>query len=253
VVTQKRFLDYYLKGEDNGWNTTPRVRLEVRKAFYRDEVRHEARWPLAETSHAPLYLDATAGTLGASPVAAEAHVAYDVMRGHTTFSLRFDAPVEITGETKLRVWVSTSEGNDLDLFVALKKFYERGNEVFFSGFNGYRKDAVAKGWLRVSHRALDPSRNRPSRPFHSHDHLEKVATEEIVPVEIEILSSSTWFEAASRLELVILGRDAAAYPAFRHRQLVNRGRHMIHCGGRFDSHLLIPLVRGTTRFSAGSC
>jgi len=74
--------------------------------------------------------------------------------------------------------------------------------------------------------------------------LEKVSADEIVPVEIEILSYSTWFEPASRLQVTILGRDAARYPAFRHRRLINCGRHVIHCGGRFDSHLLVPLIRG---------
>jgi predicted acyl esterase len=123
-----------------------------------------------------------------------------------------------------------------------KKIDQRGREVFVSGYNRYRKDAVAKGWLRVSHRALDPVRSRPSRPYHSHDRLEKVSADEIVPAEIEILCSSTWFEAALRLDVVILGRDAAKYPAFRHRHLTNRGRHKIHCGGRFDSHLLLPLI-----------
>jgi uncharacterized protein len=134
----------------------------------------------------------------------------------------------------------------------LKKFDERGREVFFSGYNRYRKDAVAKGWLRVSHRALDPLRSRPWRPYHSHDRLDKVSANEIVPAEIEILSSSTWFEAASRLDVVILGRDAARYPAFRHRHLINCGRHKIHCGGRFDSQLLLPLIRGAIRPSAGT-
>jgi len=28
VATQKRFLDHYLKGHDNDWSATPRVRLE---------------------------------------------------------------------------------------------------------------------------------------------------------------------------------------------------------------------------------
>jgi predicted acyl esterase len=36
------------------------------------------------------------------------------------------------------------------------------------------------------------------------------------------------------------------------RHLINRGRHVIHCGGRFDSHLLMPLIRGAIRPSAGS-
>ncbi len=247
VATQKRFLDHYLKGLDNGWRDTPRVRIELRKAHYQADVRHEARWPLPETRLVPLYFDAAAGALSLSPTATEAHVAYDAARGQAAFSFHFAESVELTGEAKLRLWVSTSDGDDLDLFVVVKKFDERGREVFFSGFNGYEKDAVAKGWLRVSHRALDPSRSRPSRPYHSHDRLEKIRADEIVPVEIEILTSSTLFEAGSRLDVLILGRDAAKYPAFRHRRLVNRGTHAIHCGGRRDSHLLVPLVRGTIR------
>ena len=247
VATQKRFLDHYLKGLDNGWRDTPRVRIELRKAHYQADVRHEARWPLPETRLVPLYFDAAAGALSLSPTATEAHVAYDAARGQAAFSFHFAESVELTGEAKLRLWVSTSDGDDLDLFVVVKKFDERGREVFFSGFNGYEKDAVAKGWLRVSHRALDPSRSRPSRPYHSHDRLEKIRADEIVPVEIEIPTSSTLFEAGSRLDVLILGRDAAKYPAFRHRRLVSRGTHAIHCGGRRDSHLLVPLVRGTIR------
>ena len=251
VATQKRFLDHYLKGRDNGWRDTPRVRIEMRKAYYQQDVRDESRWPLPDTRFVPLYLDPAAGALRLTAVGTEAEVAYDAARGQATFSLRFAEPVELTGEAKLRAWVSTSQGDDLDIFVVLKKFDESGREVFFCGFNGYEKDAVAKGWLRVSHRALDPSRSRPSRPYHSHDRLEKISAGEIVPVEIEILPSSTWFEAGSRLELSILGRDAAKYPAFGHRNLVNRGTHAIHCGGRFDSHLLVPLIRGAISSAPG--
>src|SRR2546429_9754682 len=35
-------------------------------------------------------------------------------------------------------------------------------------YNGFAHDGVAKGWLRVSHRALDPERSRPGRPWHTH-------------------------------------------------------------------------------------
>ena len=118
--------------------------------------------------------------------------------------------------------------------------------MFFCGYNGWEKDAVAKGWLRVSHRALDPAQEPAApRPYHPHDRLEKLEPGEIVPVEIEILPSSTLFEAGSRLELSVQGKDAAKYPAFKPRRHVNRGAHVIHCGGRYDSHLLLPLARGT--------
>lgn len=75
MATQKRFFDHYLKGEDNGWRATPRVCIEVRKAYYRQDVRHEARWPLSETHFVPLYLDASTGALRVTPIATEAHIA----------------------------------------------------------------------------------------------------------------------------------------------------------------------------------
>jgi uncharacterized protein len=243
VGVQKRFFDHYLKGMKNGWRDTPRVRIEVREAYYRQTVREAQHWPLPETQHVPLYLDA-GGALRTAPIEEARRVGYDAASGQAVFALHFVEPVELTGETKLKLWVSTSAGDDLDLFIVLKKFDASGRGVFFCGYNGYEKDAVAKGWLRVSQRALDPARSRPSRPYHSHDRVEKLAPDDIVPVEIEILPSSTQFESGSRLQLWVLGRDGAKYPAFQHRQLVNHGTHTIHCGGRFDSHLLVPLTRG---------
>jgi uncharacterized protein len=244
LTTQKRFLDHFLKSADNGWRETPRIRIEVRSAYYQHRLRDEAQWPLAETRLAPLYLDAASGALRPSALATEVLADYASASGRAVFSLTFAEAVEFSGETKLRLWVSTSEGDDLDLFVVLRKFNPRGREVFFCGYNGWEKDAVAKGWLRVSHRALDPAKSRPSRPYHRHDKLEKLAPGEIVPVEIEILPSSTWFEPGSRLELSVQGKDAAKYPAFKHGKRVNRGMHMIHTGGRYDSHLLMPVTWG---------
>jgi uncharacterized protein len=255
LATQKRFLDHFLKGHDNEWNEIPPVRIELRKAYYQHELRYEQQWPLPNTQHTPLYLNAENKALTVEPPATAAIATYEPKKdpkkvpkkARATFTYRFTEAVELTGETKLKIWVSTSEGDDIDLFVVLRKFTargKRGKEVFFCGYNGYEKDAVAKGWLRVSHRALDPDKSRPSRPYHSHEQLEKLVPGRIVPVEIEILPSSTWFEAGSRLEVSVQGTDAAKYPAFKHKNTVNRGTHSIHCGGNFDSHLLVPLIRG---------
>src|ERR1700727_1007366 len=52
-------------------------------------------------------------------------------------------------------------------------------EVFFSGYNGYKRDAVAKGWLRASQRELDQSRSTPLRPYLSHARIQKLRPGEI--------------------------------------------------------------------------
>ena len=199
LAAQKRFLDHFLKDTDNGWTETPPVRIEVRKAYYRHDVRYEAHWPPVATRFTPLYLHASTATLQPAPDAGKSTSRYESASGRAIFSIRFAETVEITGETKLRLCVSAPNSDDLDLFIALRKFDAKDNEVFFCGYNGYEKDAVAKGWLRVSHRALDAAKSRPSRPYHSHARLEKLNPGEIVAVEIE----------NSSLEHIVRSRIAA--------------------------------------------
>ena len=95
---------------------------------------------------------------------------------------------------------------------------------------------------RTESLAWQPSSDEAFARYRSTGGRQPVMPEEIVPVEIEILASSTLLEAGSSLAVDVLGHDAARYPAFRHRHTVNRGYHTIHAGGRFDSHLLLPRV-----------
>ena len=244
--TQRRFFDRFLKGEANGWDETPRVRLEVRESLTRWSVRGEQEWPPARIAYTPLYLDAAAGTLVPQPPTEAHQVRYATGEkpspDRASFSYRFEAATELTGTMSLKLWVSTSAGADLDLFVKVRKFDAAGHEVFFLGYNGFERDGVAKGWLRVSHRAMDPLRSRPGMPWHSHRSADPVRPDEIVPVEIEILASSTLFEAGSALRLDVLGHDADRYPALRHRPTVNQGWHSIYTGPTHDSHVLMPVV-----------
>jgi len=92
----------------------------------------------------------------------------------------------------------------------------------------------------VSQRHLDPERSKPWRPYLSHDRIEKVQPGEAIPVEIEILPSSTFFEAGETLRLVVSGRDILEFARFGHDETVNQGRHELHAGGAHPSYLLIP-------------
>jgi len=60
LAWQKRFLDHFLRDLDNGMDRVPKVRLEVRKAYYQQEVRSEESWPPASVQPALLYLCAGA-------------------------------------------------------------------------------------------------------------------------------------------------------------------------------------------------
>ena len=64
---------------------------------------------------------------------------------------------------------------------------------------------------------------------------------DIVLVEIEIHPSSTMFEAGTTLRLAVQGRDPPSV-VIAHRATINRGKHRIHCGGQYDSRLVVPKV-----------
>jgi predicted acyl esterase len=107
---------------------------------------------------------------------------------------------------------------------------------------------VALGWLRASHRDLDPQRSTPEQPVHTHAREQLLEPGERVPVEVEIWPSSTLFRAGERLRLVVQGQDLMREglpnaPFARHEDTRNRGTHVIYAGGKFDSYLLVPVIR----------
>jgi uncharacterized protein len=243
---QRRFFDHFLKGEPNDWETTPRVRLALRRSLFQHEVRTAAQWPPAEVRYEPLFLDASTGALTQDPPGSEAVVRYDPGGGpadRASFVRRFDHEVVLVGGMTLRLWAETSEGDDMDVFVVLRKFDASGREINFYGYNGFAGDGLAKGWLRVSHRALDSQRSRPDRPWHTHLKSQPIHSGEVVQFEIEVLASGTIFEPGTSLRVDVLGHDAAKYPGFRHARTVNHGVHSIHTGGDQQSVVMAPCLQ----------
>jgi len=144
---------------------------------------------------------------------------------------------------KLRLWVSAEGADDMDLHVGVKKYDRRGAEIHFPDFDHYEGGMAAIGWLRVSHREQDEGKSLPWQPWLKHERLLKLGPGEIVPVDIEILPSGTAFNAGEALRLVVQGYDIVDFwYRHRHEETLNRGHHVIHAGGRYDSHLLVPVV-----------
>lgn len=239
---QTDFFDHFLKGIDNGFDQRPRVRLEVRDTLETYRVRSEDDWPLPATRYVPFYLFPGERVLRKLPLPAAHSERYDALKGNASFRVTFDEETEVTGNIKLRLWVEAEGANDMDIFVAVKKYDRADNEVTFYGKAGYTGAPVALGWLRVSHRALDTERSTPFQPVLAFNGREPLGQGEIVPVEIEILPSSTRFLSGETLEVSVQGRDHFDHPSLAHKDTVNKGTHIIHAGGSFDSHLLLPII-----------
>jgi uncharacterized protein len=224
------------------------VTYQLRRSREAFQTRTATDWPLPGPQYRTLYLDAASMSLLPGPPAREACTGYaSGGRRRSTdracFAHTFAADTEIVGSMALSVWISTDDADDADLFVVIRKRDAAGNTVGFFGYNGYRGDAAAKGWLRASHRELDAVRSLPNRPFQRHARAVPVSRGVSTRLDIEIWPSATLFEAGSELIVEILGHDANRYPAMRHRDTVNSGTHTVHTGPATPSALVFNALR----------
>lgn len=240
---QKRFFDHYLKGVDNGWESAPRVRLEVRVTRDEYAARNEKEFPLERTEYKKLYLDPQEGSLSLVRSPQERQASYNsVQGGSISFGITFDDDTELSGYMKARLWVAAKDGEDMDLFLAVKKYDTMGNEVQFRGMNGWPYCVAARGQMRVSQRALDETLSTDWQPVQKFEGEKKLTPGEIVPVDIALLPSSTLFRKGESMRLFIQGHEPVVHPLLGNRYLINRGVHIVYSGGKYDSYLQIPVI-----------
>ncbi|HJX03260.1 MAG TPA: CocE/NonD family hydrolase, partial [Dehalococcoidia bacterium] len=268
----RRFFDYYLKGEQNGWGKTPRVRLSILDPDHEDKVNHpEKEFPLARTKYQKLFLDASNNTLSTAKPKHENMTGYtaDDGQGKSVFTFKFDRNTELTGYFKLKLWVQTNNSNDMDLFVMVQKLDAEGKVVPIltaSIQNPEQRKAMRQmyqqspekmgmlfspgvaGKLRVSRREIDPRLSKPYQPYLTHRIEQLLKAGEIVPVEIAINPLGMVWYAGEYLSLTVSGFQRTtipvSLPAEAFTTLRNKGEHIIHTGGKYDSHLLTPLIPG---------
>jgi uncharacterized protein len=246
----RRFMDCFLKGDTtNGILEMPAVRLEVRSSGrVVHEVRMEREWPLLRTAYRRLYVDPGARSLALDSPATPGAVEYAAKRGQARFTHTFTKDTELSGYMKLRLWGEAKAAagapppDDMVIFVAVSKLDRSGATVHFEGSVGNHFDLVSRGFCRVSRRELDPFRSREWQPVLTGTSEQKLRPKEIVPVDIELYPSSTWFAAGESLELIVASDEIIPSPPYRKDVSCNRGVHVIHAGGQFDSYLLVPVV-----------
>ena len=281
VEDLRRFFDHYLKGIDNGWEKTPRVRLSVLNPGGKDIVgRPENEFPLARTQYERLYLSASDSTLQTSLPAKEAVNVYrsEDENHQVTYRYRMDKPTEITGYMKLHLWVAAPDNDDMDLSVSVEKLSKDGKPLP----DKTGSLIVATGMMRVSMRQLDEAKSTEAEPYYPFTTEQKLKPGDIVPVEIEIWPMGLLFDKGEILQLTV----GAYYPAkadipfgstpisipkegytYMPGQKVekmtiggnatecadanevvkspathNVGRHCIYTGGKYDSYLYVPVI-----------
>jgi len=270
---QLRFFDYWLKDIDNGVMEEPPVKLAIRKGRDEIEWRNEHEWPLKRTQWTKFYFDLSkppadkvenAGGLVSTNPSASASRTYpstsmgsmgstsaassQVMGGGIKpgMGIALETPpllqdLEVTGPVAAVFWVSSST-EDMDLFLTIRNFDADGNEVLETGQQG-APVPVAKGWLRVSHRELDPELSLFYRPYHRHKRRLYLNPDEIVQVQVEIWPTSMVFRKRHRIRLDIQPRDGIGSASYTHYHAdYNSGTNTIYAGGDKESYLLLPVI-----------
>ena len=281
VEDLRRFFDRYLKGIENGWEETPRVRLSVLNPGGQDIVnRTEDEFPLARTQYRRLYLSASDGTLTPSlpeSTATDTYVSEDT-NSSVSYRLCMEKPTEITGYMKLHLWVSAPDHDDMDLAVKVEKLSKDGKPLPDQAGNLI----TATGFLRVSMRRLDEQRATEAEPYYTFTSEQKLKKDEIVPVEIEIWPMGLYFNEGEILQLTVgaykpaqasipfgsaritIPKEGYTYMPGTETEMQtlggnetecadksevtvspvthNKGRHCIHTGGQYDSYLYIPEI-----------
>ncbi len=261
---QKQFFGHYLKGEDNGWKERPPVLLKVRHVGERFVERTENEWPLARTRWTKFHLDPARMSLDADPPGAERTISYEGMGAGLTFMLPpFDAETEITGPIASKLFVS-SETEDADLFLVVRLFTPDMREITFQGTLD-PNTPIAQGWLRASHRKLDPALSTEWKPYQAHEEKQPLTPGEVYELDVEVWPTCVVVPPGYRLALSVRGRDYEYSCATTHRlsnmknvfrgcgpflhddprdrpEEIFGGRVTLHCGPERPSWLMLPIV-----------
>jgi putative CocE/NonD family hydrolase len=271
-VDQLRFFDYWLKGIQNGIMDEPPIKLEIRTGGSKKpyEFRFENEWPLARTQWTKMYFSIekerssdeahAEGRLVAEQVSTARQISYSGSNpnkagigsgssapgiGRSGISFVTDPmahDTEITGPLMANLWVS-STAEDMDVMVTLRNIDPDGKEVFELGQQG-QPVVLTKGWLRASHRKLDPQKSLPYRPYHAHN--ERLWLEPNVPVEcqIEIISTCIVLKKGHQLRVDIHAQDSAGSGNFTHfhADYNEEAIHTFYAGGGMNSYILLPII-----------
>jgi predicted acyl esterase len=170
---------------------------------------------------------------------------------------------EITGPMMAKLFASSSTA-DADLFLIVRVFDPHGKELTFMGSTD-PNTPIANGWLRLSHRALDPKKSLPYRPYHPHKKAEPLTPGEVYEAQVEIVTSSIVVPKGWRVALSVRGKDyeytgelsefaksfhyaTRGTGGMTHNDPINRPKEVfdnkvtLYAGGSRDSYLLLPII-----------
>jgi hypothetical protein len=263
-----RWYDYWLKGIDTGVVDEPAVKYWV---MGENRWRTGADWPLPETRWTRFYLQSWERLRG-EPFAPssrgaqerpDAFVQMPPTQTRAVQKLRYLTDplahdLTIAGPSALYLYAEIDQ-EDTNWIVILKDVgpdpsVRTAREGEYHIPDGLPERELVRGWLKASHRALDPKRSKPWKPWHplTREAQQPVTPGEVTEYAIEILSTANTFRAGHRICLEISSMDMPTGTAGFHNveyipYHVCSSRttlHKIYHNEEYPSHLLLPVIPG---------
>ena len=261
-----RWYDYWLKGLNTGIMDEPKVKFWVMGA---NEWRFADDWPLPKTRWTEYYLNSWE-RLREKPFAQLGSEGYDEpdafvqmppTQTNTVNKLRdmtdpLPEDVLIAGPISLKLFASIDQ-EDTNWIVTLK---DVGPDVSVrTAREGERnvpenlpERELTRGWLKASHRAIDPERSTPWAPWHlyTRDAQKPVEPNEINEYLIEIMATANCFKKGHRISIEISSLDLptgtggltnAEYIPY-HICSSKTTLHKIYRNAKYPSSLLLPII-----------
>lgn len=256
---RRKFFDHFLKGINNGWENTPRVRYALHDFEGGSYTGLTASsFPPEGTHYKKLYLNGITRTFEDTEISADVPVKYDseALVSQVSFLYRAETQTEIVGYTKAKLWVECAGSDDMDIFVYLYKLDKYGShlqqfvipnttarvhDLTDHGGSVLRYKGT-NGRLRVSMRHIDAEKTTDEVPAYTFDREEKLKAGEVVPVEIEMYPMGLMLYPGEQIRFIISANDdlGSIMPGTPSNPPKNNGTHIIHCGGKYDSYLQLP-------------
>jgi uncharacterized protein len=265
------FYDHYLKGKRTDYLDRPAVEYFVRGA---EATRSAESWPPPGVRYVTLHLNGQKtgsvtslndGSLTREPAQGEGKVSYayphpgwmmgvvgfgpnnlpDPARRVLTFTTApLARDLEIAGPIKLVLYASSTR-NDMDFFIKLSEQMPQAAEDRAKDLNP-AYFWITKGWLRASHRALDPQKSTEIEPYHTHANPEPIEPGRIYRFDISIEPMAHRFKQGSRVRLEIAEGDSPVTDVlWTHYFIPSKiGTDTIHHCAEHPSALTLPVMEG---------
>jgi len=235
-----RWYDHWLKGIDTGIMDEPPIKFFVYGA---NEWRYAHEWPLPQTRWTKFFLHGR-GRIALVPEYCseepDSFLQEPLHLSNKKDTLRYlSAPMSedltLIGPAALHLFASIDQ-TDTNWIVKLGMVTPDGAEQH-----------LGTSYLRASHRATDPAKSLPGRPWHPHTHSEPIKAGEICEYPIELDPIACVLTAGSRIRLEIGSMEST----LDHEMIVHYHPHL--CSSKttlhkvfrnqvYQSHLLLPVI-----------